>query len=437
MPAGSSSLPASASAAAPAAAPAAAEDVRPLIVSLCGTFLKPEMQSIYRQVTGLRRYRTLVFTEQPENSAMFPFDPVVVMEKRARPRARGNFILRIWYKYIVRQWPPPRPITRRPEHFPYNLPELLAAHRPALVHVYYGHKAVKYLGMLVKWGGPFVVSFHGVDVVKFVDRPGYLDELRRVFARARLVLARSRSLLDRLRDLGCPEEKLRLNRTPIPLEEVRFTERRPPADGEWRLLQACRLIPKKGLYTTLQALPAVIARFPKARFVLCGTGPEEKRFAAKARALGLQDHVIMPGWLGQRELPGAFRDAHVFLHPSETTASGDQEGVPNSMLEAMASGLPVVATRHGGIPEAVTHGEDGLLVEEKDAAGLAEALCTLLADPDTLARFSRQAAASVRARFGSEAALAALEECYTEALQVTPVAAPSSPGHSIHTASFM
>jgi len=391
-------------------------EARPLVVSLCGTFLKPEMQSIYRQVTGLRRFRTVVFTEQLENEALFPFEPVVVMRKRPRPRARGNFILRFWYKHVVRQWPPPRPITRQREHFPYDLPELLAAHRPVLVHVYYGHKAVKYLDMLLKWGGPFVVSFHGVDVVKFVDRPGYLEELKRVFSQARLVLARSESLLERLRELGCPDEKLRLNRTPIPLEGLEVSERRAPADGEWRLVQACRLIQKKGLYTTLEALPAVIERFPKVRFVLCGTGPEERRFAARAAAMGLSGHVLMPGWMNQKELISVCRSGHIFLHPSEMTSSGDQEGVPNSMLEAMATGLPVVATRHGGIPEAVTHGEDGWLVGEKDPGALAEALCGLMSQPELLRQFSRQAARSVRERFGSESALAALEACYEEAL---------------------
>jgi glycosyltransferase involved in cell wall biosynthesis len=270
--------------------------------------------------------------------------------------------------------------------------------------------------MLLKWGGPFVVSFHGVDVVKFVDKPGYVEELRRVFSHSRLILARSDSLLARLRDLCCPEEKLRLNRTPIPLDDIEFRERQAPPDGEWRLLQACRLIQKKGLYTTLQALPTVIARFPKVRFVLCGTGPEEKRFAAKVQALGLQDHVLMPGWMSQKDLLSACHFAHIFLHPSELTSSGDQEGVPNSMLEAMASGLPVVATRHGGIPEAVTHGSDGLLVAEKDAPALAEALCTLMAQPELLARFSREAAHSVRAAYGAPAAIAALEASYAEAI---------------------
>jgi glycosyltransferase involved in cell wall biosynthesis len=407
-------------------APASTTDPRPLVISLCGTFLKPEMQSLYRQIINLKRFRTVVFTEQLENRELFPFQPVVVMDKIPRPRPRGNFLLRFWYKHVIRQWPPPRPITTQPEWHPYNLPELLRAHQPALVHAYYGHKAVKYFDMLVAWGGPFVVSFHGVDVVKFIDREGYLDQLRSVFEQARLVLARSESLLARLRQLGCPPQKLRLNRTPIPLEAIEFRETRPPPDGEWRLIQACRLIQKKGLFTVLDALPRVVEKFPGLKFVLCGTGPEERKLAAEVRARGLGPHVLMPGWMSQKELMGAYHFAHVFTHPSELTASSDQEGVPNSMLEAMAAGLPVVATHHGGIPEAVRDGHDGFLVPEKSPEALADAVIRLLSDPAMLRRFSHNAAASVREKFGLELAVGALEDIYAEAIQTAPVDVPGA-----------
>ncbi len=396
--------------------PSSAEPARPLVVSLCGTYLKREMQSIYRQLTGLRRFRTLVLAEKVEHLDVFPFNGVIAMERPPRPRRRGNFLLRFWYKHVVRQWPPPRPITTQPKHHPFNLIELLREHQPALVHVYYGHKAVRYLEMLEAWGGPFLVSFHGVDVMKTTDDPAQGEKLQRVFQQARLVLARSESLLARLRELGCPPEKLRLNRTPVPLDQIAFTPRTAPPDGAWRLTQACRLIPKKGLYTTLAALPEIIARFPHTHFTLCGTGPEESALREKLRTAGLGRHVTLAGWQSQDELQEIYRQSHVFLHPSELTATGDQEGVPNSMLEAMASGLPVVATRHGGIPEAVTHGHDGLLVAEKDASALAAALLELLGDPERLTRVSKAAAASAREKYGAAQALAALEDCYAEAL---------------------
>ena len=417
-----------------------------LVVSLCGTYLKPEMQSLYRQIVGLRDHRNIVFAEQVANLEMFPCAQLVVMEKQSRPRPRGNFLLRFWYKHIVKRWPPPRPIGlagRGIEYYhPYDLVDLLERHRPDLVHCYYGHKAVKYLKMLKAANVPFVISFHGVDVVKFIDQEGYKEKLLCSFEAAELVMARSVSLLQRLLELGCPAGKLRLNRTPIPLENITFNRRVAPEDGNWRLVQACRLISKKGIFTILEALVELIKRWPKLRYSLAGVGPESEEIQRAIARHGLKDHVEMLGWLSQDELQGVYDKAHIFLHPSELTQENDQEGVPNSMLEAMAAGLPVVATYHGGIPEAVTSGEDGYLVAERSPEDLAKALAKLMSSPDELERFSTSAAESVRSKFGFENQIANLEDIYREALgsprvagDMTPALASSSgEGHDNDTA---
>lgn len=398
----------------------AAQDDRPLVVSLCGTYLKREMQSLYRQMANLQRHRTIVFAEKVQNVDQFPLESVVKMEKRERPRYRGNFLLRFWYKHVIKQWPPPRPIgyvgMQGAYYHPYDLVDLLASAGPALVHVYYGHKAVKYRHMIKAAGVPWLVSFHGVDVVKFIDDPEYVAGLKEVFAEAKLVLARSESLLERLRELGCPPEKLRLNRTPVPLDQITFRQRAAPENGEWRLLQACRLIPKKGLFTTLKALPKVVERYPGLKFVLCGDGPDAKRFREAVAEAGLSENVEVRGWVNQQQLMAEMDKAHAFLHPSELTETEDQEGVPNAMLEAMAAGLPVVATTHGGIPEAVTDGVDGLLVPEKSPDQLAGAILRLLEEPGRLAELSAQAHESVRDKFGFDKAIGALEDSYAEAI---------------------
>jgi colanic acid/amylovoran biosynthesis glycosyltransferase len=417
------STPASSSADAAPSAGESAPDPRPFVISVCGTFLKPEMRSIYRQVTGLQRVRSLVYTQSLENREMFPHPAVVKMTK-LHHRTKGNFIIRFWYKYVVRQWPPPVTINKYvgPCH-PYDMPERLRADQPDLVHVYYGHKAVRFLGMLQDWGGPWIVSFHGVDAAKFLDQPGYLEQLREVFQTALLVLARSQSLLDRLRDLGCPPEKLRLNRTPIPLGHLACSPHPTPADGTWRLVQACRLIPKKGILTTLQALQTVVRTWPRLRYVLCGDGPQMEAIRARIHELGLEHHVEMRGWLRPEALHEEYQRAHLFLHPSELTPDADQEGIPNSMLEAMATGLPVIATRHGGIPEAVTSGEDGLLVAERAPEELAAAILQILRDETLRTRLGENAARSVREHFDSEAQIARLEELYLEAIRIAQAAA--------------
>ena len=400
---------------------------KPLVASLCGTFLKPEMQSVYRQITGLRRHRTVVLTERRIHETLFAFEPVIVMQKpppalrtkRRKQRQRGNFIRRFWYKHLLKQWPPPEKAS--PPAPPvyddaYNLVELLRHHEPQLAHVYYGHKAVKYLPMLRRWGGPLIVSFHGMDVRDDVYKSNDPATLADVFAEARLILGRSQSLLDRLAAMGCPTTKLRLNRTAIPPGPLAPVVRRPPADGRWVLLQACRLISKKGLSNTLLAMRSIVDALPEARLILAGDGPLAAELARTCRDLKLDGNVRFLGWQSQEQLHVLYHSAHLFLHPSETTPSGDREGVPNALLEAMATGLPPVATFHGGIPEAVTDGFSGLLVPEKSPASLADAVLRLTGTAGLLERLSAAATQSVATNYGSDACLQALEDCYDEAI---------------------
>jgi glycosyltransferase involved in cell wall biosynthesis len=132
------------------------------------------------------------------------------------------------------------------------------------------------------------------------------------------------------------------------------------------------------------------------------------------RELRITDRVKFTGFLSQTDLRALFAASHVFVHPSETAGEGDQEGVPNSMLEAMASGLPVVATHHGGIPEAVRHEESGLLVKERDHAAVAAALLRLADHPLLYAGLGAAGSRSVRENFDLRKQTRVLESLYAE-----------------------
>ena len=260
-----------------------------------------------------------------------------------------------------------------------------------------------------------IVSFHGADVLVELDKPAYRRAALEVCERATLVLARSRSLVDALRALGCPADKIRLNRTGIPLDEFPYVRRENPG-GRFRLFQACRLIEKKGLPTTLRAFAHFVGVYPESRLTLAGDGPLEAPLRQLAAELGVADRVEFAGFLRQDELRRRLYESHGFLHPSETGYDGNQEGVPNSMLEAMASGLPIFATTHGGIPEAVEHGVSGWLVNEGDHEALGRALVEIASDPDRLAAMGEAASRAVAANFDAEAQARNLEDCYQEAI---------------------
>lgn len=375
----------------------------PVVASYCTTFLKKEMRHIYRQVASLRTFDTFVMTKSRENEDVYPFDEVEVL-----PRPRINFLSRFYKKYITRQ----EPIFYRGE---YALLEGILSRRDAdLMHVYFGHTGVHLLPFLRNWPKPSLVSFHGMDIMQRDDEPGYVDRLKDLLQVLPMVLARSESLADRLVDLGCARGKIRINRTGIPMDGFPFLRRTPPANGAWKLVQASRLIEKKGLNVTLRGFSALHKKFPAARLTLAGEGPLQPMLESLAKELHISDAITFAGFLNQEQLAALYRENHIFVHPSQTTEAGDQEGVPNSMLEAMATGLPVVATNHGGIPEAVTSGEDGLLVDERDVTAFTECLFKLCEDTALYGTLSTRAAESVREKFEHSRSIAKLESYYRE-----------------------
>jgi colanic acid/amylovoran biosynthesis glycosyltransferase len=270
-----------------------------------------------------------------------------------------------------------------------------------------------------------VVSFHGMDAMPRLQHKNYLPGLQRLFQIVPLVLVRSQSLGRVLVERGCPPDKIRLNRTSVPLdafpEVVRPGDRQSNSTG-CMIIQASRLIEKKGLDLSLSAFANVARDFPGSRLILVGEGPLLESLQQQAKDLGIAGAVEFPGFLPPAELARRFTSADLFIHPSRVTSAEDQEGVPNSMLEAMATGLPVLATRHGGIPEVVEDGVHGLLCPENDAAALSQGLRRLLTEPLTRLEMGRNAAQMVRTEFSVDRRIAALEDCYDEARSIGKLA---------------
>jgi colanic acid/amylovoran biosynthesis glycosyltransferase len=380
----------------------------PVAAQYVATFLKPEMLHIFRQITALRAFRPVVFCQKREHAEAFPFTDLRVL-----PKPRTHALRRLWQKQILG-----RPITIYRSEASRILVALRSA-RAEVLHVYFGHIGVHLLPLLEICPLPAIVSFHGADAGVDLDRPAHLATTRRMLEKATLLLARSESLANRLIALGADRAKIRLHRTGIALTEIPSTQRNAPADGTWRCVQASRLISKKGLATALRAFAEFGRTFPQATFTIAGEGPQLAELQKLSASLGIARVVRFSGFLTQEKLRALYAESHLFLHPSELGADGDQEGVPNAMLEAMASGLPVVATMHGGIPEAVEQGMSGLLTSERDPAALAQSMLTLARNSALYARMSAAAAARVATAFDLDAQARVLEGHYREAIALS------------------
>jgi colanic acid/amylovoran biosynthesis glycosyltransferase len=381
--------------------------VKPVVASFCTYFLKAEMLHIYRQITSLQRVDTFVIAKFREHAELYPFRDLELLE-----RPRTNLVRRGRLKYLSRV---PALVYRGEFEV---IRRVLLRRDPDLMHVYFGNTGVHLLPLIERWDRPCVVSFHGMDVQRRETERGYEANLRKLLRLVPLVLVRSRSIAERLIELDCDPQKIRLNRTGIPLHGFPYLIRNVPADGAWTIVQACRLVPKKGLATALRAFARFAKAFPKSRFLIAGDGPLRRELEELVRQLKLQGAAVFLGFLGQTELHRLYEEAHIFMHPSELPPDSNQEGVPNSMLEAMASGLPVVATRHGGIPEAVTDGVNGLLVSERDDEGLAASLSKMVQDPARWKAMGASASQTVATDFAQPHQVECLEAAYFEAIEL-------------------
>lgn len=278
-----------------------------------------------------------------------------------------------------------------------------------VLHIFFGNVAVHWLRLLEHVDVPVVVSFHGADVAGAIAGDSYRSARKAVFSHASLIACRSDALAERVILLGAPREKIRVTRTVVPVAEI--CPRDPNAAQSRQILQASRLVPKKGLATTLQAFAKLQQEVPEAQLVIAGEGPMEEELRDLATELGVGGSVRFTGFIDQSALASELARSAAFVHPSETV-DGDTEGVPNSLLEAMGAGVPVVATRHGGIVEAVEDGVTGYLASERDSAAIAEKLKQLVSNPAHNLEMGAAGYTFVRENYSEKASAAALAKLY-------------------------
>jgi colanic acid/amylovoran biosynthesis glycosyltransferase len=243
-----------------------------------------------------------------------------------------------------------------------------------VVHCHYGPMGLRYGVAARLWDAPLVVSFYGYDASRYPrERGGAVYEP--LFAQAPTVTSLSGHMDARLHALGCAQERIR--RVPLsvePSDAHEPTGRGLRDDGTVRLLSVARLVEKKGHAHALRAIAQLRDELPGLHYDVIGDGPLRADLEALAATLGIADHVHFRGAATSDSVRRAMDDADVFVSPSVTASDGDEEGTPTVLLEAAYRRLPVLATRHAGIPEIVADGESGMLVAEGDAAALAEGL---------------------------------------------------------------
>ncbi len=299
---------------------------------------------------------------------------------------------------------------------------VMAHQMPASVQLYYNHfmhtpASVTYYASKIN-RTPWSVSAHAKDIWTIPEW-----EIREKLASTQWVVTCTRTNEQYLSSLTDAVDKVTLLYHGLDFD--RFAAKPEPAsnrdgsdaDNEVRLLSVGRAVDKKGYQTLLHALSALPTTLHW-RFVHIGGGELLEQLQQQAREYGIDRRITWLGALPQTEVLAQYREADLFVLPSQISADGDRDGLPNVLMEAQSQNLACLSTNISGIPELIVHAESGWLVEPKDHQQLTQALQTMIADPGLRARLAQAGFERVRSEFSMQRGIDTLVSKLQRSMQV-------------------
>lgn len=272
--------------------------------------------------------------------------------------------------------------------FNYSLARLLRNLRVDAVLAEYGTTGAYLVEGCKKSQVPLFVHFHGFDASIRTILDAHRDAYRNMFDYASGIVVVSNAMKNRLLPLGAPSERLHLN--PCGVDPNRFSGGSPETSG-LVFLGVGRFVEKKAPYLTVLAFSKVVQAMPAARLIMVGDGPLLGPCKRMASALGIGTAIKFLGVQDPGRVGELMRNARAFVQHSLEADNGDSEGTPVAVIEAQMTGLPVISTRHAGIPDVVTEGETGFLVDEGDIDGMSARMLQLARNPELAGRMGRAA----------------------------------------------
>lgn len=233
-----------------------------------------------------------------------------------------------------------------------------------------------------------VVHFHGFDANERATLAKYLPLYKKMFKRVKGIVAVSRDMREKLIEFGANPDTTIFNSCFVDINK--FTLGNPELNGRV-FITVGRFTEKKSPFSTIKAFHKVTKSVFDVKMIMIGEGELLNEAKSLAKELGVDSLIDFRGAKLQREIAESLKKARVFLQHSMIASNGDSEGTPVSILEASASGLPIISTRHAGIKDAVIHGETGYLVEEGDWESMAEYMIKLIKDPELAGRMGKSA----------------------------------------------
>ncbi|MCW1718707.1 glycosyltransferase [Pseudoalteromonas sp. A3] len=246
--------------------------------------------------------------------------------------------------------------------------------------------------------GKLVTIFHGSDISVHSILKIFKDDYKKLFMTGELMVPISDLWRSRLEELGCPENKIKVNRMGIDSKQFKCRSFDKPLSKKLKIITVARFTEKKGLTYALDAMAILQNQGIEFEYNIIGGGELKSDIENKIAKLALKN-VKLLGFQPQNKVSDLLNESDVFLLPSITAKSGDMEGIPVSLMEAMAMGLIAVSTYHSGIPELITDSKSGFLVPERNAEEIAKVALKIVNDEINIEEIRKEAKERIDASF--------------------------------------
>ena len=377
-------------------------EIAPVWVA-CRMLGLPSEAWLYRQILNFATLRPEVVCWGRQNEAWHPMGsiPVHVLPFPVSPHDGSA---RWWYR--LRTLPQANFYGSVGAEARY-LARLARARHPAVILCHFGHTALRLLPVARRRSVPLVAHFHGVDISFCLRNPWYRWSLQQHLRQMAALVVVADYQREQLISLGADPRRIHLIPCGVPVQE--FATAEDVARQPCRFVTVGRLVEKKGPLETLQAFAACVRETPDCELTIIGDGPLLAQVEGLARHLGIMERVHLLGNQPSPVVLQKLRESSVLLQHSLTSRLGDKEGWPVSVAEAMATALPVIATRHAGIAQQVIDCETGYLVEERDIAAMGRRMSQVAGDPALRAALGRRGRQVAEASFDQRQQVRKLE----------------------------
>ena len=245
---------------------------------------------------------------------------------------------------------------------------------------------------------PYIVHFHGKDASSYETLRFFKDGYDYMFKNSLKIIAVSKAMSHALEKVGCPKDKLEINTYGPNLD---YTKTTVDYNSNY-IISVGRHTYKKAPYLTILAFQKVLEQQPHLKLKMIGDGELFDVSKNLVKSLDLENNIILLGALERKEIITHLQSAFLFVQHSIVASNGDSEGTPVGIIEAMASGLPVVSTRHAGIPDVVIENETGLLVDENNIEEMASYMLKLVENRDLAESMGQKGKAMIQDHFTME-----------------------------------